>query len=189
MKIKEKIMSNRNDIVIFIALVLIAVLGRLLPHPANLTPVGAIALFGGYYFKKQSKIILPLLAMFISDCCLGFYDLKLMLIVYFCIFLNAILGSFLANRKLLGKAAGFSVLGSIIFFTVTNFGVWAFSSWYPHTAIGLAYCYYLGLPFFRNTLLGDLFFTLSIFSVYQLIYNYARANQSAWLADGNHGNN
>jgi hypothetical protein len=189
MKIKEKIISNKDGIVIFIVLVLVGIFSRLLPHPANFTPLAALALFGGYYFKKEGKIILPLLALFLSDCFLGFYDLKLMVVVYFCFFLNVILGSYLGNKKILGKAAGLSVVGSIIFFIFTNFAVWVFGGWYPHTAQGLATCFYLALPFFRNTLLGDLFFTFSLFGVYQLAVNYARANNRNWLAINHHGNN
>ena len=177
MKIKEKIISNKGSIVIFIALILVGIISRLLPHPANFTPMAALALFGGYYFKKEGKIILPLLALFISDCFLGFYDLKLMLVVYFCFFLNVILGSYLGNKKILGKAAILSVVGSIIFFVATNFAVWAFGNWYPHTASGLVACFYLAIPFFRNTLLGDLFFTFSLFSAYQLISNYVHADR------------
>ena len=165
MKIKEAIISNKYNIIIFVALIFIGIIGRLFPHPANFTPLAALALFGGYYFKKEGKIILPLLALFISDCFLGFYDLRLMLVVYFCFFLNVILGSYLGSKKILGKAAAFSVVGSIIFFIATNFAVWAFGSWYPHTAPGLATCFYLALPFFRNTLLGDLFFSVSLFNL------------------------
>lgn len=189
MKIKEKIISNKNSIVIFIALILIGIISRLLPHPANFTPLAAVALFGGYYFKREGKIILPLLALFISDCFIGFYDLKLMLVVYFCFFLNVILGSYLGNKKILGKAAGFSVIGSIVFFIATNFAVWVFGGWYPHTAAGLAACFYLALPFFRNTLLGDLFFTFSLFGAYQFVVNYAHANNHNLLAANRHENN
>jgi hypothetical protein len=189
MKIKKAIISNKDSIIIFMALIFVGIVGRLLPHLANFTPLGAIALFGGYYFRKEGKIILPLLALFIGDCFLGFYDLKLMLVVYFCFFLNVIFGSYLGSKKLLGKAAAFSIAGSIIFFIATNFAVWAFGSWYPHTISGLAACFYLALPFARNTFLGDLFFTVSLFGAYQLVANYAYTNHRDWLTFNHYGNN
>jgi len=189
MKIKEKIISNQGGVAVFVALVVVGIVSRLLPHPANFTPLAALALFGGYYFKREGKIILPLLALFVSDCFLGFYDLKLMLVVYFCFFLNVMLGSYLGDKKILGKAVGFSVVGSIIFFLATNFAVWAFGSWYPHTASGLVACFYLAIPFFRNTLLGDLFFTCSLFGAYQLVSNYVQTDHCNRLAINRHGNN
>jgi hypothetical protein len=59
--------------------------------------------------------------------------------------------------------AGAALASSIIFFVLTNFGVWAFGSWYPKTWEGLVACYVAAIPFFHNTLLGDAFYVSVLF--------------------------
>ncbi len=172
--------ENRNNIFVLVVLIIFGITSRLLPHPANFTSIGAILLFGGFYFKKEWKIIAPLAIMFISDSFLGFYDLKLMAVVYFCFFLYFIFGHYIKSNKIFLGSFGFSLLGSTLFFIITNFAVWAFAGWYPHTSVGLLNCYFLALPFFFNTLAGDLFYTGAIFGIYKLaedpkkILNYKR---------------
>ena len=71
-----------------------------------------------------------------------------------------------------GSVVGTSMAASIFFFVTTNFAVWAEGRLYPPTFEGLASSYYNALPFFRNTLLGDLVFTLALFGAYAVVYRF-----------------
>jgi hypothetical protein len=148
--------------------IVIGVALRLLPHPPNFTPIAAIALFGGVYLSKKIALVLPLAVMVISDIFIGSYEPKLMVFVYGSFILCVILGLWLKNHKRWQTIFGASVLGSILFFFITNFAVWAFSSWYERSFSGITQCYLMALPFFRNSLLGDLFYVFSFFGIYEL---------------------
>ena len=139
-----------------------AALFRVLPHPPNLTPVGAMALFGGAYFSdRRLAFLMPLSALFLSDLVLGFYSE--MPVVYVSFALVVCIGFWLRERRTLG-AIGMAVLASsILFYLLTNFGTWAFSSLYPKTLTGLIACYVAAIPFFRTTLISDAVFTALLF--------------------------
>lgn len=141
---------------------------RLLPHPPNFSPIMAIALFSGVYLSKKIAFALPIVAMIISDIFLGFYDLKLVLVVYLGIILCVVLGILVKKHKNFKTITLSSLSGSIIFFALTNFAVWFFYNWYPKNFLGLISCYVAALPFFKNSLLGDLFFALVFFGAYEL---------------------
>lgn len=142
---------------------------RLLPHPANFAPVAAIALFCGYYLPKKWAMLLPLSIMLASDFFIGFYDLRLMAVVYGGFALIGLVGLFIRKRRQLIIIITATLFSSLIFFLLTNLGVWLFSSWYPHTWSGLMFCYTLAVPFFKNTLFGDLFFTGALFSAWEML--------------------
>lgn len=161
---------NKNQI-IFLSIVL-AVLGiylRLTPHPANFAPIGAIALFAGAYLPKKWAVILPLGIMFITDLFLGLYEPMVMLSVYACLAVSFFAGQLLKQHKNAFNVFFLAIFSSVLFFVVTNFAVWAVSSWYPHTLNGLLLNYYLALPFFRNTLFSDIVYTISLFGAYELV--------------------
>ena len=141
---------NKKHIVI-IAFMLLAVLFRLLPHLPNFTPITAIALFGGLYFTNKSMAYLvPLSIMVLSDLFLGFHTISIVVYAAF------LLVSFIGTRT--KKPSVFTILlSSISFFIITNFGVWLIG--YPKTWAGLVECYTLAIPFFRNSLLGDFFYS------------------------------
>jgi len=131
--------------------------------------VGAIMLFGAFYFSRRKfgwLMFLPILL--VSDALLGFYDWRLMLVVYGSFLLMALWGIGLRKNYSYRAALTRVIGGSFSFFAITNFAVWALSSWYPHTLAGLLTCYELALPFFRATLAGDIFFGAAIFGVYSL---------------------
>lgn len=154
-------------------IIVLAALSRLLPHPPNFSPVEALALFGGAYFARRSAAIwLPLVAMFISDLALGlvnggiYADYFLSAgfgLVYLCIALSALLGFGLRGRVSAPRVLGYSLLGSVLFFLVTNFGTWLGSAMYPQTGAGLLAAYVAGIPFFQNTVLGTLFYSTLMF--------------------------
>ncbi|MBK7855061.1 MAG: hypothetical protein IPJ79_09285 [Bacteroidetes bacterium] len=152
-----------------------AALSRLLPHPYNFTPIGAMALFGGTYIaNKKLAFVIPLLAMFISDVLLqlttGYGFHWGMPFVYGSFMLITCLGFYL--RKLVQRQTIMvcSLVGSLLFFFVTNFGTWATPPFlYPHTAAGLVDCYIKAIPFFGSTIMGDLFYNLILFGAYSII--------------------
>ena len=158
-----------KELAIVLLLITVGVVLRLLPHPANFAPISAIALFGGVYLSRKTALVLPLLAMLIGDFFLGFYELRLGLTVYASFLLIAGLGLLIKNRKSIFAVAGGALAGSILFFLTTNFAVWAFTPWYAKTISGLLNCYLTAIPFFKNTLLGDLFYATIFFGAYELI--------------------
>jgi len=158
------------------ALIFLAALSRLLPHPPNVSPVEAIALFGGAYLSRGAwALVVPLLAMFVSDLALGlinggiYVDYFLsahFLSVYVCIALSSLLGFGLRGKVSAPRVAGYSLLGSVLFFLITNFAVWATATSLvtaPACSVSLGACYVAGLPFFQNTLLGTLFYSTLLF--------------------------
>ena len=153
----------------FVALI-VAVAVRLLPHIPNFTPLGAFALFVGVFVARKHwwGLLLPLLAMFLSDLFIGFYDFKLMAVVYGSFLTYTGFGILVAKRKSITTVLLGSIGGATLFYLVTNFAVWAFSTWYPHTVSGLLLSYTLALPFVKYPILGDLFFTSVLFGVYEL---------------------
>lgn len=161
-----------------LALIALAALTRLLPHPHNFTPIGAIALFGAAYFNRQWLMLaVPFAALFFTDLFINnviyreLYGNQFTLItswwIYAAFALVMLAGFGLLSKKVSGiRVLGASLSASAIFFLVTNFSVWAESGMYPKTAAGLAACYTAGIPFLGNTVLGDLFFSAAMFGVY-----------------------
>jgi hypothetical protein len=143
--------KNTKKQLVVILFMLIAVIFRLFPHLPNFTPITAIALFGGLYFtNKKMAYLVPLFIMALSDVFLGFHLISLFVYTAF------LLVSFIGTKT--KKPSVYTILlGSLSFFIVTNFGVWLIG--YPKTWTGLIECYTLALPFFRNSLLGDFFYS------------------------------
>lgn len=157
-----------------LALIGFGVAARLLPHPANFAPITAMALFGGAYLPKKYAFIIPLAAMVISDYFIGFYGTT-MFYVYGSFVLSGLIGLWLRSHKNAGTILGGSLMASILFFLITNYGVWANPhSWYPHNFVGLMQSYTMGLPFFRNTLLGDMGYTAVFFGAYEAAKNLGK---------------
>lgn len=158
---------NRNWVVAGIGLVMFAVVGRLVPHAANLTPLYAVALFSCATFPRRIGVWVPVTAMVASDLMLGLHDT--VMFTWSGMLLFAALGYVLDPGRSSLRMALCALAGSTLFFVWTNFGVWLVSGLYPHTAFGLAQSYILALPFFRNALLGDLAFSGALFAAYELV--------------------
>ena len=113
---------------VYYLLILIGFLTRFLPHPANFTAIGAIALFSGYYLKdKRLAVAVPLLAMFLSDLIIGLYQWQLLASIYLSFAAVVFLGIIIKRRKWF-FALPASLLGTAIFFLITNLAVWQFTS-------------------------------------------------------------
>ncbi len=157
------------------ALVLGAALTRLLPHPPNVTAVGALALFAGARFAAPGRALwVALGAMALSDLLLeltlGIGWHATLPVVYLAVAATVGLGRLaLARRRGALPVVGASLAASTLFFVVTNLGVWALTDFYPHTPAGLLAAYVAALPFFGNTLLGDLFFSGVLFGAWALL--------------------
>ncbi len=136
-----------------------SVILRLLPHLPNFAPIGALALFAGLYATRKRWFFVPIAAMLVSDALIGFYQWPLMAVVYGSFLVYALIGRVFSGNKSFTTVLTGTFGGALFFYLATNFAVWIFSSWYPHTLQGLMWSYELALPFFRNALLGDLFYT------------------------------
>jgi hypothetical protein len=155
-------------IALLISMVLAAAATRLMPHPPNLTSISAVALFGGAYFSdKRLAFLVPLAALFASDLVLGLY--AHMEFQYVAFALIVCIGLWLQPRRRILPVAGAAIVSSGLFFALTNFGTWATSGMYPHTIAGLVACYAAAIPFFWNTLAGDLFYTALLFGGFALL--------------------
>jgi hypothetical protein len=156
---------------LWIGMVFLAASARLLPHPWNFTPMMAIALFAGYQGRKVSTgALTTLLALVLSDAVMGFYSG--FWYVYAAALIPVLLGWLIRNRSSAGAIAAAALASSLSFFFITNFMFWATSLWYPHTAAGLCACFLAGIPFYRNQILGDAFYTAAIFGGYAALSRY-----------------
>ena len=151
-------MTKKSTLLLACLLVLLGATSRLLPPTANVAPIGAIALFVGLYLPHRLALFAPLAAMFASDLFIGFYDWRMMTAVYGSFLLSVYIGTLAQREKKPTTIVGATLIGAIIFFLTTNAAVWAFGTMYAHTLNGLMESYWLALPFFRNSLIGDFFF-------------------------------
>ena len=164
-------MENRNlliqNLLTPLLIIVFAVILRLVPHPANVAPIAAIALFGGAYLDRRYALVVPLIAMFLSDLVIGFHGT--MPFVYGSFVLVGLVGMWLSKHRTLSNTIGATLFSSLLFFLITNFGVWIEGILYPRTFEGLVNAYFYAIPFFRNTIIGDLFFTGLFFGSYEFI--------------------
>lgn len=161
-------------------LILAGILLRVFRHyglidlPPNFAPVSAIAMFAAVTLPRRWALVTPLVLMFVSDWLIGWYNLPIMLTVYASFGVSTMIGFWLRRRVTVGRVLVSSLAGSIMFFLVTNAADWGFGTWYPHTMSGLSQAYIAGLPFFRNTVLGDLIYSGVAFGVYGAVMLYFR---------------
>lgn len=162
-------------------IILLAAMSRLIPHPPNFAPIGGIALFGAaYYGKRYWSFIIPIVAMWISDLVLNnvvygqyferfvwFYSGSIFTYASFA--LIVLLGMFTLKKVRIFPLMATALSASVIFFLVSNFGVWFSSGMYPQTLVGLQACYIAGILFFWNTLLSDVVYTGVLFGAFELL--------------------
>ena len=161
------------------ALIIVAALTRVLPHPPNFSPIAAIALFGGAYFAARAwAVLVPLAGLLISDLVLASINGGLyaswfsgsgIWVVYGCIALTTAMGFGLRGRVTGARVLGYSLAGSALFFVVTNFAAWLGNPMYSKTAAGLAASYVAGIPFLQWSVLGTLFYAAALFGGFALL--------------------
>ena len=170
---------NKKRFIVLSGFIIIAALSRLIPHPYNFAPLGAMSIFGAAYFTdKKFSFLLPLIAFFISDLLVnnliyssyyggfvlftpGFYWM------YGSMALIVLAGIFILKKVNLKTVVAGSLSASVIFFLVTNFGAWLGSPIYPNGLEGLLMSYTAGIPFFHTTVLGDLFYSGVMFGAFE----------------------
>lgn len=164
----------KKSLILFIFFTAFIIVARLIPHLPNFVPLTAIALFLGAYLGKKQALVLPVLGLLVSDLILGLYNWQLMLAVYGSFAMIGVFSWWLNKKHSALSVLGMTLLSSTFFFLTTNWAVWMFSPWYAKNLSGLAHCFTLALPFFRYTLLGDLFYVLILFGSYALIRKFAK---------------
>ncbi len=187
-----------------IMMIIGGVLLRLLPHMPNFAPIAATALFGGVYLNKKYAIIMPLIVMAISDYLLLYinpfgnpmmnlshiYPITALFhastpYVWGSFVLCGYIGMWIRNHKSIQNIIVGSLLSSVLFFLVTNFGYWLAFDLYPKTLSGQMEAYSMALPFFKWTVLGDLFYTGVFFCSYELATKFAKNPKPAPVLEGN----
>ncbi len=169
-------MKTRTSLLLAVLLIALAAFSRLIPHPMNFAPITAIALFGGVYFNGKISPILPLAALLISDLFLGLYDGIAW--VYGSFLLVVAIGLVIRRYKSVPVVFGATIVSSLLFFLITNFGVWQAGLFYTKDFSGLVECYAAAIPFYRNSVMGDLFYVSVMFGVYELVTKYLPKVQS-----------
>jgi hypothetical protein len=164
-------------LVIIVSMIIVAASMRLIPHWPNFTPIAAIALFGGAKLnKKWLAFLIPISVMLLSDLFIGFHTY--IVAVYFSFAITVVLGIYISRNTKAHKIIFASLVSSVLFFLITNFAVWYGSPFYTQNLNGLMICYGAGLPFmndgslgisfFMNGLLGDLFYNTIFFGAFYL---------------------
>ena len=155
-----------------ISLILILAFARLIPHPPNFTPIIAVAIMSSYFFKNINlSLLILLIAMLISDLFIGFYEN--MIFVYVSLLLITFVFHKISNKINFKNLFICGFAGSLIFFVVSNFGVWALGSpgvydiAYEKSLSGLIECYILAIPFFGNTFLSTIIFAYPAIFIYK----------------------
>ena len=170
--------GQKTNILIAAGIIFVAILSRFVP-PYNFTAVGAIGLFGAAHFgKKWLAFLLPFAALWFSDLVLSnvvhaqyyvSFQWFNSLYVYGAFAAVIIFGQFFLKKINNSRILVSSVVASLLFFLITNFGVWAGGITYPMTTTGLMACFAAGIPFFWSTLAGNVFFSLVLFKTYEWI--------------------
>jgi hypothetical protein len=165
---------------LLIGMLLLAAFSRIIPHPMNFAPIGAMGLFGAAYFsRKWLAVLLPLVTLWLSDLVInnvvmaGYYNQFTWFYegwywVYGTTALITLTGFFTLRKVEFSSVIGSSLLASVIFFLVTNFACWPGNPMYSQDFSGLLACYAAGIPFFQGTLAGNIFYGIVLFGGYEL---------------------
>ena len=164
-------MNKVNWRPVALSLTVLGAVARLLPHAPNFAPVGATSLFAGARLPRWQAYLVPLVALAVTDPSLSpFYGFqpysKYLLFSYLSVLISVWLGRRLRNTESVSRIAAVTVVNSIQFFLITNFGSWLWFQAYPRTAAGLASCYVAAIPFFGWTLASDVLYTAILFGLY-----------------------
>ena len=162
-------MKNQKQYLVVGALVVLAIITRLIPHPFNFTAIGALALFSGSVItNKRLAFLVPVAAMLVTDAILGFH--ASMVPVYVCFVATVWIGMKMIRDINVLSVPAASITSSILFFLVTNLPFWYIDiSLYPLTWQGTIESYTAALPFFGNQIAGDIFYSTVLFGVYSLL--------------------
>lgn len=170
-----------------VLMIVLACISRFMPHPPNFAPIGAMALFGATYFSKRwIAYLIPVITFYLSDLFLNnvvyaeYFDSFVwfhqgVYWTYISMLLIVLMGTLILKKVSVTKVVTASLTASVLFFVVSNFGVWFSTEMYPKDMTGLATCYTAGIPFFKNTLRGDLVYCGVMFGAFELAQRYVPA--------------
>lgn len=150
-----------------VVFITIAILTRILPHAPNFTAVGAMVIFSSILMPFEYSFMTVMTTLVISDYFIGFYPILPW--VYGSYLLIMILTLVIKKTFNYKRIIVLSLSSSILFYVITNCGVWVTTSMYPKTLSGLIECYYMAIPFFRNSLLGDIIYSSIFYGVYYIL--------------------
>lgn len=169
---------EKSQLLTIVALIVVVATMRLLPHPMNVTPIGALGLFAGAMLPHRMAWLLPVVALLISDMVTGFYALPAMALVYFGFYCSATIGRlWLARQRSPGRLVGAVLASATVFFVISNLSAWLM--YYPRTLEGFVQCYLSAIPFFGRSLLGDALYTTLLFGIYGFVRHYQPRWQTA----------
>jgi len=164
--LKNKNMKNLNKLILPIVIIFALSLTRIIPHPSNFTPILAVGIFAGFYFKQfYLSLFVIILSMFVGDLFLGFHNT--MLFTYFSLAIVVLIGMYIKNLNLKETLVS-STLSSVCFFLITNFGSWITLEMYEKSFSGLLQSYVMAIPFFHNTLISTIIYLIVLKFLYDL---------------------
>ena len=167
----QKFLVNLKNEIFPIGLILILTISRLIPHPDNFTPIVSLAIMSSYFFRNVNfSYVVMLFSMLLADFFIGFYSH--MLFVYLSLFLIVLIFFKISKKMNYKNLFIFSFFGSVIFFLISNFGVWLVGNLYERNINGLIECYFMAIPFFKNTIISTLIFSYSSLIIYQSSNKY-----------------
>ena len=165
--------GNRMRFFFLFGLIVAAAISRLIPHPPNFVPIGAMALFAGAQFRdRRLAFAVPLLAMVLSDVFIGFTVPAMTAFVYAGFAMIVGIGILIRNRRTPLVIATASLAAAALFFVVVNFGVWVAWEIYPRTPGGLVACYVAAIPYFRNAAAANLFYSTVLFGGFAIAQHF-----------------
>lgn len=162
----------KTKIILILLLIAFGVISRFLPHASNFTPITAIVLFASAYLGVRYSLLGLLGIMLLSDIFIGFYHWEIMLAVYGSFALSALIGSYIRTQNAKTVIVS-SLSSSLLFFLITNWAVWQFGAMYERSLSGLIQSYIMALPFFKNSLAGDIIYTSVLFGAMYAIRAYS----------------
>ena len=162
----NKINKNIKNYFLPICLILVLSFSRLIPHPWNFTPILAVGIFSGFYFKNFIlSLFIVVLSMFIGDLFLGFHST--MVFTYISLALAVVIGLFIKHFKFT-EILFSGLASSVCFFIITNFGAWLTLEMYEKNFAGLLQSYVLAIPFFHNTLISTFLYLIVLKLIFDL---------------------
>jgi hypothetical protein len=162
--------SRNRAVALSAFLIALNVAVRLTPHTPNVTPLAASALFASFLLESgMLAVSVPILALMISDVVIGGYDWRVMMVVYSALAVPLLFGRYLRGRLGAVRIGASALASSLVFFLTTNFAVWCYGYWYTRDLKSLLQCYAAAVPFFRNTVAGDLLWSFILFTGYAVV--------------------
>ena len=168
--------ENLKNYFLPICLILVLSFSRLIPHPWNFTPVLAMGVFSGYYFKQfYLGLFIVIASMFLGDLYLGFHST--MFFTYISLAVAVTLGLYIKHFKFT-EILVTGLISSIGFFLITNFGAWLTLDMYEKNLSGLINSYILAIPFFHNTLISTFLYLLLLKVLFEFFINKKKATKT-----------